>query len=191
VGGKYSNISQWNIVQECGLDSVASGYGPVVECVNTVVTFIFCKRWELSWLNSSFTWRAALHGVTRKLVNHASQKCVTYFCGKICYLLNSVFCPPLLQVSDDKKKIRRSPDSPLPVMNEERRQELMSRTVYCKGFPRDDTTLDNLLEFFSSYGLIENIQVMTSTILNFIYSWMSYGLSLCVKFQEMEIILFL
>ena len=76
-------------------------------------------------------------------------------------------------------------------MNEERRQELMSRTVYCKGFPRDDTTLDNLLEFFSSYGLIENIQVMTSTILNFIYSWMSYGLSLCVKFQEMEIILFL
>jgi lupus La protein len=65
----------------------------------------------------------------------------------------------LIEVSDDKKKIRRSPDLPLPVMNEERRQVLASRTVYCKGFPRDDTTLDNLLEFFSSYGPIENIQM--------------------------------
>lgn len=65
----------------------------------------------------------------------------------------------LIEVSDDKKKIRRSPDSPLPVLNEERRHELMSRTVYCKGFPRDDTTLDNLLEFFSSYGSVENIQM--------------------------------
>jgi lupus La protein len=68
-----------------------------------------------------------------------------------------------LQVSEDKKKIRRSPDLPLPVMDEERRQELMSRTVYCKGFPRDDTTMDNLLEFFSSHGPVENIQVKTST----------------------------
>jgi len=68
-----------------------------------------------------------------------------------------------LQVSDDKKKIRRSPQLPLPVMNEERRQELMSRTVYCKGFPRDNTTLDNLLEFFSPHGPIENIQVMKGT----------------------------
>jgi hypothetical protein len=70
-----------------------------------------------------------------------------------------------LQVSDDKKKIRRSPNSPLPVLNEERRQELMSRTVYCKGFPRDGTTLDNLLEFFSSYGSVENIHVITSKVL--------------------------
>jgi RNA recognition motif-containing protein len=94
-----------------------------------------------------------------------------------------------LQVNDDKKKIRRSPDLPLPVMNEERRQELTSRTVYCKGFPRDDTTLDTLLEFFSSYGPVENIQVMTSTFENFIYSQMSYVLSLCVRFQETEIVL--
>lgn len=120
-------------------------------------------------MTSSFTWRAALHGVTRKLVNDASHKCALHI-SVARYLLNSVFSPLPLQVSDDKKKIRRSPDLPLPVMNEERRQELMSRTVYCKGFPRDDTTLDNLLEFFSSYGSIENIQVMTSTVLNFIYS---------------------
>jgi len=65
----------------------------------------------------------------------------------------------LIEVSEDKKKIRRSPDLPLPVMNEERRQELMSRTVYCKGFPREDTTMDNVLEFFSSHGPIENIQM--------------------------------
>lgn len=65
----------------------------------------------------------------------------------------------LIEVNDDKKKIRRSPDLPLPVMNEERRQELTSRTVYCKGFPRDDTTLDTLLEFFSSHGPVENIQM--------------------------------
>jgi lupus La protein len=79
-----------------------------------------------------------------------------------------------LQVSDDKKKIRRSPNLPLPVMNEKRRQELTARTVYCKGFPRVDTTLDNLLEFFSSYGSVENIHVMTSVILSFNCSRISY-----------------
>lgn len=65
-----------------------------------------------------------------------------------------------MQVSDDKKKIRRNPNSPLPVLNEERRKELTTRTVYCKGFPVDSTTLDKLLNYFQSYGPIDNVQVM-------------------------------
>lgn len=65
----------------------------------------------------------------------------------------------LMEVSDDKKKIRRNPNSPLPVFNEERRKELMTRTVYCKGFPVEGTTLDKLLDYFSSYGPIDNVQM--------------------------------
>jgi lupus La protein len=65
-----------------------------------------------------------------------------------------------MQVSDDKKKIRRNPNYPLPVFNEERRKELMTRTVYCKGFPVDSTTLDKLLNYFHLHGPIENVQVM-------------------------------
>jgi lupus La protein len=71
-----------------------------------------------------------------------------------------------MQVSDDKKKIRRNPNSPLPVFNEERRKELMTRTVYCKGFPVASTTLDKLLDYFNSYGPVDNVQVMKILILN-------------------------
>lgn len=65
----------------------------------------------------------------------------------------------LLQISEDKLKIRRSPNYPLPVWNDERRKELMSRTLYMKGFPVENTTLDMLLDFFASSCLIENLQV--------------------------------
>ncbi|CAK1603525.1 unnamed protein product [Parnassius mnemosyne] len=62
----------------------------------------------------------------------------------------------LLEISDDKKKVRRSPELPIPEMNEERRKELMSRTIYAKGFPKD-SSLDDVLKFFKQFEEVENV----------------------------------
>ncbi|KAM3962730.1 la autoantigen-like [Aphomia sociella] len=62
----------------------------------------------------------------------------------------------LLEVSEDNKKVRRSPEIPLPEMNEERRKELMARSIYAKGFPKE-SLLDDLLKFFKQYEEVENI----------------------------------
>ncbi|KAJ2944513.1 hypothetical protein O0L34_g3858 [Tuta absoluta] len=65
----------------------------------------------------------------------------------------------LLEISEDKKKVRRHPDHPIPEMNEERRKELMARTIYAKGFPKD-SVLDDILKFFhsqSSQADVENV----------------------------------
>lgn len=60
------------------------------------------------------------------------------------------------QVSDDNKKVRRNPELPVPEMNEERRKELSSRTIYAKGFPKD-STLDDILKFFKQFDEVETI----------------------------------
>ncbi|PZC80276.1 hypothetical protein B5X24_HaOG214975 [Helicoverpa armigera] len=62
----------------------------------------------------------------------------------------------LLEISDDNKKVRRSPEVPIPEMNEERRKELSNRTIYAKGFPKD-STLDELLKHFRQFETVENI----------------------------------
>lgn len=41
-------------------------------------------------------------------------------------------------------------------MNEERRKDLTSRTIYAKGFPKD-AVLDEILEFFKQFEEVENI----------------------------------
>ncbi|XP_067001190.1 la protein homolog [Anabrus simplex] len=64
----------------------------------------------------------------------------------------------LMEVDVENKKLRRSPDRPLPIQNEDRRKELMSRTVYVKGFPLD-VTLDTLLEYFAQFGAIDNVNM--------------------------------
>lgn len=61
-----------------------------------------------------------------------------------------------VQVSEDGQKIRRSPEMPVPEMNEERRKELQTRTVYAKGLPRD-SKLDDLLKFFQQHGEVDNL----------------------------------
>ena len=63
----------------------------------------------------------------------------------------------LLEVSDDNKKVRRNPELPVPEMNEERRKELSSRTIYAKGFPKDSSTLDDILKFFKQFEEVENV----------------------------------
>ncbi|XP_059477755.1 la protein homolog [Neocloeon triangulifer] len=60
----------------------------------------------------------------------------------------------LLEVSEDKKKIRRA--QPAPDVNEEAQLATQSRTAYCKGFPLDEK-LDNLLEYFKQFGDCETV----------------------------------
>lgn len=56
----------------------------------------------------------------------------------------------LLVVSEDKKKVRRNPEMPLPEMNEEVRKEIVARTLYVKGFPLD-AAIDDIIKFMNPY----------------------------------------
>ncbi|XP_022231940.1 la protein homolog [Drosophila obscura] len=62
----------------------------------------------------------------------------------------------LVQISEDKQKLRRHPERPIPEHNEERRKEIQERTAYAKGFPLD-TLMSELLDFFASYEKVVNI----------------------------------
>lgn len=64
----------------------------------------------------------------------------------------------LLEISEDKLKIRRDPKKPLPIFNDDVKAETMKRTIYCKGFPKDGAaTLDVLLKYFQNYGPYETV----------------------------------
>ncbi|RXM28147.1 Lupus La protein-like [Acipenser ruthenus] len=64
----------------------------------------------------------------------------------------------LLEISEDKTKIRRSPSKPLPEINDQYKDVIKHRSVYVKGFPTD-ITLDELKEWFNDKGNVENIQM--------------------------------
>lgn len=64
----------------------------------------------------------------------------------------------LIEISEDKLKLRRHPERPLPEHNEERRKEIMSRTAYAKGFPLD-IDMSELIEFFNPYVRVLNINM--------------------------------
>ena len=70
----------------------------------------------------------------------------------------------LMEVCDSSKKIRRSKDKPVPEESEERKLQIKQRTVYCKGFPREGTNIDKILEFFKDYPTVENIKVCMCTV---------------------------
>jgi len=55
----------------------------------------------------------------------------------------------LLEVSEDGSKIRRDPAIPLPENTEESRKLLEARTAYAKGFNKETTTLDELLDYYN------------------------------------------
>ncbi|XP_068212382.1 la protein homolog [Palaemon carinicauda] len=64
----------------------------------------------------------------------------------------------IIEIHEDNEKIRRVPTRPLPVFNDEVKEETVKRTVYCKGFPKDGSvTLDELLEFYKQYGPYETV----------------------------------
>merc|ERR1719182_220367 len=55
----------------------------------------------------------------------------------------------LLEVSEDGSKIRRDPTIPLPENTEESRKLLEARTAYAKGFNKESSTLDELIEYYN------------------------------------------
>lgn len=74
-------------------------------------------------------------------------------------ILKAIESSELMEISEDKKKIRRSPKHPLPVYNEKYRKAQEARTVYVAGFPSQDTNIEELTAFFSAYEPFESIVV--------------------------------
>lgn len=72
-------------------------------------------------------------------------------------ILKAIESSELMEVSEDKRKIRRSPKHPLPVYNEEYRKAQEARTAYVKGFPQQDTNIEKLKAFFKDFEPFENI----------------------------------
>ncbi|OCT63573.1 lupus La protein homolog B isoform X1 [Xenopus laevis] len=64
----------------------------------------------------------------------------------------------LLEINEEKCKIRRSPAKPLPELNEDYKNSFKHRSVYIKGFPTI-TNLDEIKEWLNDKGPIENIQM--------------------------------
>ncbi|XP_045142197.1 lupus La protein-like [Echinops telfairi] len=64
----------------------------------------------------------------------------------------------LMEISEDKTKIRRSPSKPLPEVTDEYKNDVKNRSVYIKGFPTD-ATLDDIKEWLEGKGEILNIQM--------------------------------
>lgn len=64
----------------------------------------------------------------------------------------------LLEISEDKLKIRRHPEKPIPEHNEERRKEIMSRTAYVKGFPLN-SDIDTLLKYFADFEKVGHVNM--------------------------------
>ncbi|XP_050586673.1 la protein homolog [Bombus affinis] len=72
-------------------------------------------------------------------------------------ILEAVKSSELMEISEDRKKIRRSPKHPLPIYNEEYRKAQEAKTVYLKGFPLQGTTIEKLKTFLSDYEPFDNI----------------------------------
>jgi len=62
----------------------------------------------------------------------------------------------LIEISEDRLKLRRHPERPLPEQNEEVRKEIISRTAYCKGFPLE-ATMSDFIDFFNNHEKVSNI----------------------------------
>lgn len=79
----------------------------------------------------------------------------------------------LMEVSEDETEIRRDPSKPLPQMNEERRAEMATRTIYVKGFTKT-TKFDNILDFFNRLTTVENV-IMRNYMDRATKSWLFKG----------------
>lgn len=62
----------------------------------------------------------------------------------------------LIEISEDRLKLRRHPERPLPEQNEETRKECITRTAYVKGFPME-SEMSDLIEFFDGHEKVVNI----------------------------------
>uniref|UniRef100_V9KN76 Autoantigen La n=1 Tax=Callorhinchus milii TaxID=7868 RepID=V9KN76_CALMI len=64
----------------------------------------------------------------------------------------------LMEISEDKSKVRRVPSKPLPEMDDKYKDSVKAKTVYVKGFPTS-ATLDEIMEWFEEKGPGESIQM--------------------------------
>lgn len=78
-------------------------------------------------------------------------------------ILKSLEESELIEVSEDKKKIRRALDKPLPAYNDEYRKAQEARTVYLKGFPLD-SVIETLKTHYESLNF-ENIIVSIHSLI--------------------------
>ena len=62
----------------------------------------------------------------------------------------------LMEIDEENGKIRRRPTVPLPE-EEEVKKDQARMTVYVKGFEKEKTTLDDLLDFFSKFDNVINV----------------------------------
>jgi len=66
----------------------------------------------------------------------------------------------LLEISVDSQKIRRSKEKPIPEDTEERKQQIIERTVHCGGLPREGVEMYRILEFFEALHSVENVKAL-------------------------------
>lgn len=64
----------------------------------------------------------------------------------------------LLEIGEDRQSVRRHPERPLPEKNEETRKEIISRTAYVKGFPKE-LEMPELLEFFKNHSKVSHLVI--------------------------------
>ena len=89
----------------------------------------------------------------------------------------------LIEISEDKKKIRRSLNHPLPVYDEEYRKAQEARTVYAKGFPLQGMTIEKLKTFLAPFEPIENIYVSDDQMILYIGTYyIDQDTSECILF---------
>ena len=63
----------------------------------------------------------------------------------------------LVELNEARDKLRRT--SPYEQANEEAKKELNLRTIHFRGFPKENTTLDELIEYCSQYGEVEHVNM--------------------------------
>ncbi len=62
------------------------------------------------------------------------------------FILTALAQSQLIETDLEKKKIRRLPSKPLPEWNDDRKKEVAAQTVYLKGFDKEKTTLDEVMD---------------------------------------------
>ena len=62
----------------------------------------------------------------------------------------------LMEIDEEKSRIRRSPSVPLPEADVAA-QEQAKKTVYVKGFEKEKMSLDDLLDFFNKFDHVVNV----------------------------------
>jgi len=63
----------------------------------------------------------------------------------------------LVELNEANDKLRRL--KPMPEVDDEFKQNYKLRAVHLKGFPKENTTLDELIEYCSQYGDVESVQM--------------------------------